>query len=225
MKDRRTSMSPKDKADLLSSFKQEVCVQAPGFRGNGQNDLTVPELRPPAGARSDPQLQQTAALVGENDTCPVEEHLKLHMETTRTCTSCGHASTRREGFSVGGSGCRRSTWSSGATVEATGPHRKPDLKTLPKVLLVHLKRFADSPSRTLTKLHDDIRLQKRIKLSSKQDAACVLCPVGTLRLRGGSPRRHAEWPLALLQRLQDHLDNWLACSAHTAGLSVSQASN
>ncbi|XP_018516282.1 ubiquitin carboxyl-terminal hydrolase 37 isoform X2 [Lates calcarifer] len=134
-----------------------------------------------------PQLQVLTAGMGRAYSCPVEDHLMFKMRNTRTCKSCGAGSTREEDFT----NLSLDLPAGGGTVEkmldnylmeteleyrcecgATKSGQCSSFATLPRVLVLHLKRFRYTPTFQLEKIHDPVDLQRELVVSSGQDGAC-----------------------------------------------------
>ncbi|XP_035989771.1 ubiquitin carboxyl-terminal hydrolase 37-like isoform X2 [Fundulus heteroclitus] len=185
--DCHTSIDSKVKTSLLKSFKKVVSDLAPEFSNGLQNDaheflITVlSQIQFLA-----PQLQDIASCLDTSYTCPVEENLVFRMKNTRTCKMCGDRSLRQETFTnlsldlvPGGSieemlerylmevdlefkcecggktSCQRSAFA-----------------TLPRYLIIHLKRFRFTPSFNLEKINDPVRLQRELVVSSELGGSC-----------------------------------------------------
>nr|XP_046259504.1 ubiquitin carboxyl-terminal hydrolase 37-like [Scatophagus argus] len=184
IRDVHASTDPKIKSSLLHSFKKTISIQAPEFRDNQQKDAHEFLTAVFSQMRSlGPLLKETAALKGISYTCPVEDHLVFSMDSTRTCKSCGSQSASQEEF------CNLSLdLISGGSIEQMleGYLKETDLEfkcecggtssgqtlsfaTLPRVLILHLKRFCFTPSHTLEKIQDPVQLLSHLKVSCKQD--------------------------------------------------------
>ncbi|XP_078017043.1 ubiquitin carboxyl-terminal hydrolase 37-like [Epinephelus lanceolatus] len=99
VRDVHSSIYAQVKIPLLESFKDVVSAQAPAFWDTLQEDAhefltaVLEQMRGLA-----PLLQEAAAFMGTHYTCPVDDHLVITMENTRTCKSCGAQSVRQEEF-------------------------------------------------------------------------------------------------------------------------------
>ncbi|XP_018522530.1 ubiquitin carboxyl-terminal hydrolase 37 [Lates calcarifer] len=187
IRDAHTSTDAATKCHLLRLFKEAVSVQAPEFSDRQQKDAheflsaVLDQMR-----SLSPLLQEHAAGMGRRYTCPVEDHLVFRMENTRTCKRCGVHSTRQEEFTnlsldlvPGGSvddmlqnylmetelefRCECGGQTSG---------QRSTFATLPKVLILHLKRFRFTPFYELRKADDPVGLQRDLVVSSEKDVGC-----------------------------------------------------
>ncbi|XP_039979360.1 ubiquitin carboxyl-terminal hydrolase 37-like isoform X2 [Xiphias gladius] len=187
IRDTHSSTDPKHKSHCLRSFKEAVTVHAPEFRDSLQKDAheflisVVDQIR-----SLSPLLSKSAERLGRRYTCPVEDHLLFRMENTRRCKKCGAQSMRQEEFTnlsldlvPGGSveemlqeylmetelefRCECGGRTSG---------QRSAFATLPRVLILHLKRFRLTSSFDLEKIQDAVRLQRDIVVSSLQGGRC-----------------------------------------------------
>ncbi|KAL7402418.1 hypothetical protein ABVT39_014744 [Epinephelus coioides] len=99
VRDVHSSIYAQVKIPLLESFKDVVSAQAPAFWDTLQKDAhefltaVLEQMRGLA-----PLLQKTVAFMGTHYTYPVDDHLVITMENTRTWKSCGAQSVRQEEF-------------------------------------------------------------------------------------------------------------------------------
>ncbi|XP_049457011.1 ubiquitin carboxyl-terminal hydrolase 37-like [Epinephelus fuscoguttatus] len=187
VRDVHSSIYAQVKIPLMEFFKDVVSAQAPAFWDTLQKDAhefltaVLEQIRGLA-----PLLQEAAVFMGTHYTCPVEDHLVITMENTRTCKSCGAQSVRQEEFTnlsldliPGGSveemlqeylketevefrcDCGENTSSC-----------RSSLLTLPQVLILQLKRFRYSPFFELEKADDPVLLIRDLLVSSTQDGGC-----------------------------------------------------
>ncbi|XP_018549315.1 ubiquitin carboxyl-terminal hydrolase 37 isoform X2 [Lates calcarifer] len=197
------SSDAQEKLRLLAAFKRAVALWAPEFGDHQQKDahefLTVvfDQIR-----YWGPQLQVLTAGMGMAYSCPVEDHLMFKMRNTRTCKSCGAGSTREEDFT----NLSLDLPAGGGTVEnmldnylmeteleyrcecgATKSGQRSSFATLPRVLVLHLKRFRYTPTFQLEKIHDAVNLQRELVVSSGQHGACYSL-VSTINHIGATAR-------------------------------------
>ncbi|GLD62632.1 ubiquitin carboxyl-terminal hydrolase 37-like isoform X2 [Lates japonicus] len=177
-----------EKLRLLAAFKRAVALWAPEFGDHQQKDAhefltaVLDQIR-----YWGPQLQVLTAGMGMAYSCPVEDHLMFKMRNTRTCKSCNAGSTREEDFT----NLSLDLPPGGGTVEkmldnylmeteleyrcecgATKSGQCSSFATLPRVLVLHLKRFRYTPTFQLEKIHDPVDLRRELVVSSGQNGAC-----------------------------------------------------
>ncbi|CAK6960786.1 ubiquitin carboxyl-terminal hydrolase 37-like [Scomber scombrus] len=128
-----------------------------------------------------PLLQRKAALMGTIYRCPVENNFIFKMTSTRTCKGCGAQSSRDEEFSN-----LSLNLVSGASVQdmlqdylmetdidfrcdcgAKKSGQQSTFATLPKILMLQLKRFKYTRSLRLEKLHDAVVLFRELMVTSR----------------------------------------------------------
>ncbi|KAL7385783.1 hypothetical protein ABVT39_000223 [Epinephelus coioides] len=187
VRDIHLSIDAQVKISLLKSFKDVVSAQAPAFWDTLQKDAheflttVLEQMRGLA-----PLLQETAAFMGTHYTCPVEDHLVITIENTRTCKSCGAQSVRQEEST----NLSLDLLPGGSVEEMLQEYLKEtevefrcdcgrnksscrsSFLTLPQVLILQLKRFRYSPFFELEKAHDPVRLTRDLLVSSTQDGGC-----------------------------------------------------
>ncbi|KAK5903887.1 hypothetical protein CgunFtcFv8_007632 [Champsocephalus gunnari] len=156
IKDAHTSSDINSKRGLLYSFKNVVSVQAPEFRDYEQKDAhefitsVLNQMR-----NLSPLLQDMATCMGQTYTCPVERNMVFQMENIRTCKRCGNQSRRDEVFT----NLSLDLFPGVSVEEMLQEYQKETMleykcecggrtsgqrstfKTMPKVLILHLKRF------------------------------------------------------------------------------------
>ncbi|KAK1903690.1 Ubiquitin carboxyl-terminal hydrolase 37, partial [Dissostichus eleginoides] len=225
----------------LLLFKKALSVGAPEFRNNHQKDAheflttVLDQMRSVA-----PQLQDIAACLGRGYRCPVEEHLVFRMQNTRTCRTCGARSIREEdytnlslkllpGASVG-------DMLQGYLMETEldfrcdcGSNRsvqQPAFKTLPKVLILHVRRICFTPSMQLMKLSDPVTIFIELMVTSTEDIGWYSL-VGIINHLGNNANRHYISDVLHPETgLDDPSDRWLTCNdgevTRTTGEAVCQ---
>ncbi|XP_028430299.1 ubiquitin carboxyl-terminal hydrolase 46-like [Perca flavescens] len=167
----------------LDMFKKVLSVQAPQFADNCQKDahefLTafLNQMRSLASP-----LQKVAAFIGRSYSCPVDRNLVFKMKNTRTCKSCDAQSIREEEFTnlsldlVPGGSVQQMLKEYQMETELkyncecgcnTSLQRSTFL-TLPRFLIIHLKRFSFTPSLQVVKLHDPVVLFKELMVTTSQ---------------------------------------------------------
>ncbi|XP_053189580.1 ubiquitin carboxyl-terminal hydrolase 37-like [Scomber japonicus] len=171
------------KCQAVYVFKCILSKKNPEFQNQGQKDAhefivtVLDQLRNLA-----PLLRQEAALVGRKYRCPVEEHFIFKMESTRTCKGCGAQSSRDEEFSnlslnlVPGASVQdvlqnylKETdidFNCGCGAKRSG--QQSSFATLPKILMLHLKRFTYSRPMQLEKLHCAVDVFRELMVTSRQ---------------------------------------------------------
>ncbi|XP_016894617.1 ubiquitin carboxyl-terminal hydrolase 37-like isoform X2 [Cynoglossus semilaevis] len=171
------------KSCLLSAFKCEVALRNPEFTDLRQKDAheflmaVLDQMR-----RLGKLLHRKAGRLGKVYSCPVDDHMVFKMKNNRTCKTCGAKSERTESFtSLSLDLLPRGTvkqlldnYRSETEVEykcdcgATTSVQNSTFATLPKVLILQLKRFRFTSAFQVTKVHDDIVLLRELQVTSRQ---------------------------------------------------------
>ncbi|TKS69340.1 Ubiquitin carboxyl-terminal hydrolase 37 [Collichthys lucidus] len=180
------------KIRLLVAFKEAVSVWAPEFQDFDQKVRNLLFWMPMSSSVLDqirslcPQLQAAAASEGRIYSCPVEDHLVFKMQKTKTCKGCGAVSITEEEFTnlsldlIPGGGTveemlrcylKETELDYNCECGATRSCQRLSFVNLPKVLILHLKRFRFTPSFQLQKLHVD--LFGDLVVSSNQGDGCL----------------------------------------------------
>ncbi|XP_026026451.1 ubiquitin carboxyl-terminal hydrolase 37-like isoform X3 [Astatotilapia calliptera] len=188
----------------LRAFKKAFSSQAPEYTGSAQKDahefltLFLNEVK-----RLAPHLERNAALLGQSYTCPVEEHHIFKMENMRTCKSCGHQSSQHEDFTSlsldlvpeGSIINMLETYLKEQEIEfrcdcgGTASELKSSFDTLPRVLILHLKRFGFTQTYNIKKVDDPVRLQRDLVVPSNQGGGCYSL-VSIISHYGGTESGH-----------------------------------
>ncbi|XP_040920935.1 ubiquitin carboxyl-terminal hydrolase 37-like [Toxotes jaculatrix] len=204
IRDAHSSPDSWTKSYLLHSFKKVVSVQAPEFGDHCQKDAheflisVLGQLR-----GLSPLLSAAASNKGLRYTCPVEDHLLFKMENTRTCKSCGAQSKHEEEFTnlsldLVPRGSveemlqeyqRETELEYTCTCGGKTSSYKSAFATLPRMLVLHLKRFRFTHSYELEKVQDPVVLFRDLVVSSAQDGACYSL-VGTINHFGTTEAGH-----------------------------------
>ncbi|KAK2859722.1 hypothetical protein Q5P01_004342 [Channa striata] len=171
------------KLQVLFSFKDVISADAHEFQDNSQKDAhefltsVLDQMR-----NSTPVLSQTAAMIGATYSCPIREHLSFMMQNTRTCNSCGLSSVRYEDFTnlslnlLPGASVQEMLQDYLKETEleyrcdcgANTSRQQYDFVTLPKVLILHIKRFHFTSFFHLVKLSHPIILFRELMVTSSQ---------------------------------------------------------
>ncbi|XP_019215314.1 ubiquitin carboxyl-terminal hydrolase 26 isoform X2 [Oreochromis niloticus] len=188
----------------LRSFKKAFSSQAPEYTGSAQKDahefltLFLNEVK-----RLSPHLKRNAALQGQSYTCPVEDHHVFKMENMRTCKGCGHQSSQQEEFTSlsldlvpeGSVEDMLETYLKEQEIEfrcdcgGTTSELKSSFDTLPRVLILHLKRFGFTQTYEIQKVDDPVRLQRDLVVPSNQGGGCYSL-VSIISHYGGTESGH-----------------------------------
>ncbi|XP_034535470.1 ubiquitin carboxyl-terminal hydrolase 37-like [Notolabrus celidotus] len=173
---------------LLSNFKTALSAWNPEFKDNQQKDAheflssVLQQIR-----SLGPQLQYLAATTDQTYTCPVKKHIEFTMENTRTCKGCGVGSTRQEKYTD----LSLDIALGGGTVEdmledylketdleyrcecgANMSGQRSSFATMPKALVLHLKRIRYDSSYQLEKVRDPVDLFRELVIPSKEGGSC-----------------------------------------------------
>ncbi|XP_033949410.2 uncharacterized protein [Pseudochaenichthys georgianus] len=163
------------------------------------------------------------------------------MQNTRTCRSCGAGSTGEEdytnlslkllpGASVGDmlqSYLMETKLDFRCDCGSNRSVQQPAFKTLPKVLILHVRRICFTPSKQLVKLSDPVTIFRELMVSSTEDTGwyslvSIINHLGNNRSSGHyiSDVLHPE------AELDDPSDRWLTCNdaevTRTTGEAVCQ---
>nr|XP_024659085.1 ubiquitin carboxyl-terminal hydrolase 29-like [Maylandia zebra] len=223
----------------LRAFKKAFSNQAPEYTGSAQKDahefltLFLDEVK-----RLAPHLERNAALLGQSYACPVEDHHIFKMENMRTCKSCGHQSSQQEDFTSLSLDLvpERSiinmleTYLKEQEIEfrcdcgGTASELKSSFDTLPRVLILHLKRFGFTQTYKIQKVDDPVRLQRDLVVSSNQGGGCYSL-VSVISHYGGTESGHYICSSVHPEESQHSTsDRWLTYNdaqvLHTSGSAV-----
>ncbi|XP_014836254.1 PREDICTED: ubiquitin carboxyl-terminal hydrolase 37-like isoform X1 [Poecilia mexicana] len=209
------------KLEVVIRFKKVLSFQAPEFGYEGMKDahefLTavldqMKNLLPP--------LTKMAATIGKRYRCPVQTHLEFKMRNTRMCKGCGVKSIREESFIM----LSLDLIAGGSVQNMLNVHQKErqlEFKcecggntsvlqsrflTLPKYLILQLKRFTFTENLVMVKLEDPIILCREMTVAGHQySLVSVISHVGSSAKTGHyvSDGLHPE------QSLEDGNDRWL----------------
>ncbi|KAF0047592.1 hypothetical protein F2P81_001225 [Scophthalmus maximus] len=192
------------KISLLVAFKRAVSTWNPLFGDHCQKDAHEFLISVLAQMRSlVPRLQERAAAMGGAYVCPVESHLVFRMRNTRTCKSCGAGSAVEEQFTnlsldlLPGSGVAQmlEDYQAGSDLEyrcscGTNTSRRcSSFVSLPRVLVLHLKRFSFAQYLELKKVHDPVALPGELVVPSSQGLGgfrlvSIISHMGTTAISG-----------------------------------------
>ncbi|KAI4799989.1 hypothetical protein KUCAC02_016527, partial [Chaenocephalus aceratus] len=236
------SADPTRKYWVLLLFKKALSVRAPEFKNNRQKDAheflttVLDQMRDVA-----PQLQDIAACLGRAYRCPVEEHLVFRMQNTRTCRSCGAGSTHEEdytnlslkllpGASVGDmlqSYLMETKLDFRCECGSNRSVQQPAFKTLPKVLILHVRRICFTPSMQLVKLSDPVTIFRELMVSSTEDTGWYSLVSIINHLGNNTNSGHYISDVIHPEAgLDDPSDRWLTCNdgevTRTTGEAVCQ---
>ncbi|KAI4800064.1 hypothetical protein KUCAC02_016601 [Chaenocephalus aceratus] len=222
------SADPTRKCWVLLLFKKALSVRAPEFKNNRQKDAheflttVLDQMRDVA-----PQLQDIAACLGRAYRCPVEEHLVFRMQNTRTCRSCGAGSTREEdytnlslkllpGASVGDmlqSYLMETKLDFRCECGSNRSVQQPAFKTLPKVLILHVRRICFTPRMQLVKLSDPVTIFRELMVSSTEDTGWYSLVSIINHLGNNTNSGHYISDVIHPEAgLDDPSDRWLTCN-------------
>ncbi|XP_036980858.1 ubiquitin carboxyl-terminal hydrolase 37-like [Acanthopagrus latus] len=182
------SSDAQHKIRLLIQFKSAVAALNPEFNDLDQKDVhefftsVLHQMR-----SLDAQLRMTAASMGRTYSCPVEDHMLFKMRNIRTCKRCGEGSTREEEYTclsldlIRGKGTieqmlenylKETELEYKCECGATKSRNRMSFVNLPRVLVLHLKRFRFTPMFQLKKVHDPVDLSRDLVVSSSEGGAC-----------------------------------------------------
>ncbi|XP_055004199.1 ubiquitin carboxyl-terminal hydrolase 37-like [Boleophthalmus pectinirostris] len=168
---------------LAWSFKVAVAQQAPIFGDFQQQDAHELLMSLMEQIQSfAPILDVFAFSLETSYVCPVKEHMRFQMETTRTCKSYGQMYS-------GIIPVLSLDLSSGRSIRKLLAHHLRELEyrcecgstlsgqtaciaTLPNVLILHLKRFSYDSQFRMEKVMHRIQLDEDLVIQSKQKAGC-----------------------------------------------------
>ncbi|XP_041851083.1 ubiquitin carboxyl-terminal hydrolase 29-like [Melanotaenia boesemani] len=172
------------KLHILNKFKRVISAKAPEFEDAGNKDAHefLTAVLDQMDSLALP-LHQTAAIVGGNYTCPIARNFAFEMQNTRTCKRCGDQSITQENFTslsldlISELSVQQllQMYQMETQLEymcdcgGTTSGRETTFLTLPKYLILHLKRFKFTEDLQMMKLHDPIILLKELMMTSHQD--------------------------------------------------------
>ncbi|XP_056244273.1 ubiquitin carboxyl-terminal hydrolase 37-like [Seriola aureovittata] len=188
IKESHFSSNVRQKLSVLAAFKKAVSLRDSEFEDLSQKDAhefltsVLHQIR-----SLGQELQVLAASNGTIYSCPVENNMVFKMLNTRKCKSCGTGSAREEDFTnlsldmIPGGGTvhemiedyQKETQleylcKCGGTVSG----QQSSFINLPRVLVLHVKRFKYSPTYQLIKDHDPIVLSREVVVSSRKGGGC-----------------------------------------------------
>ncbi|XP_071330085.1 ubiquitin carboxyl-terminal hydrolase 37-like isoform X1 [Trachinotus anak] len=199
------STDVRHKTRLLSTFKKAVSLWNQEFEDLHQKDAhefltaVLQQVR-----CLGLQLQVLAPSIDRTYSCPVEDHLVFKMLNTRKCKSCHAESSREEDFTnlslhlVPGAEtvqrlleCYLMETELEYTCEcgATRSGQRSSFINLPRVLVLHLKRFRFTPTLQLIKDHNPVVLSRELVVPSNQGGGCyslvsTISHIGATATRG-----------------------------------------
>ncbi|CAK6974921.1 ubiquitin carboxyl-terminal hydrolase 37-like isoform X5 [Scomber scombrus] len=177
------SMDVQSKLNALQIFKIIISIRNPEFKDNNQKDAHefitsfLDQFRSLA-----PVLKQKAAIAGKTYKCAVEDNFVFKMQNTRTCKGCGVKTCREEEFTnlslnlVSGASIqemlqdylREEELEFRCSCGAKRSGQQPTFKTLPKVLMLQVKRFQYTHYTQVQKLRHPVKLHKELMVTSGQ---------------------------------------------------------
>ncbi|XP_034431122.1 ubiquitin carboxyl-terminal hydrolase 37-like [Hippoglossus hippoglossus] len=165
------SPNEQNKLDALFTFKMEVAERFPEFSDMGQKDahefLTsfLEHIE-----RLNPVMTELSNKTEKVYKCPVQVHLSFKMQNTRTCRRCGHSSRTEEMFNNLSLNLvpQESVQDMLENYLLETDTQQYSFKTLPRVLILHVKRFCYTLSMTLKKLHNKVNISRELLVSSTQ---------------------------------------------------------
>ncbi|CAB1452884.1 unnamed protein product [Pleuronectes platessa] len=119
--------------------------------------------------------------------CAVNVHLSFRMQNTRPCMRCGHSSRTEENFNnlslnlvpqesvqdMLDNYLLETDTEYKCVCGGTNSTQQYSFKTLPRVLILHVKRFCYTSSWSLKKLHNNVNISRELFVSSHQDTMLV----------------------------------------------------
>ncbi|XP_069384177.1 uncharacterized protein [Paralichthys olivaceus] len=115
--------------------------------------------------------------------CPIQKHLMFKMKSTRACMKCGQRSMNEEVFNnlslnlvpqesvkeMLDNYLLKTELECNCVCGGTNSTQCYSFDTLPRILILHVKRFCFTPLFTPKKLHDPINISRELTISSTQD--------------------------------------------------------
>ncbi|XP_077474439.1 ubiquitin carboxyl-terminal hydrolase 12A-like isoform X2 [Stigmatopora argus] len=176
------------KINCLYSFKNAVSLLVPEFQDFCQKDAHEFLTSVLNQIRNLNTVQQKLAIkMGKTYKCPVEEHFVFKMQNIRMCLSCNYTFTREEEFTnlsldlLPGFGTVKEmlhNYLKKTQVEykcecgSTTSLQNSSFISLPRVLVLHLKRFVFFSVFGSIKIQWAVQLSKNLVLPSKQGYTC-----------------------------------------------------
>ncbi|KAK2905822.1 hypothetical protein Q8A73_009765 [Channa argus] len=210
---------------VLLLFKILISVQTHEFQDFSQKDAHefLTSVLNQMGNLA-PLLSETAAILGTTYICPVREHLVFKMQNTRTCKSCGFSSVIFEEFSnlslnlLPGASVQEMLQDILTETEleyrcdcgANTSRQQHNFVTLPRVLILHVKRFCFTQFFKLKKLSHPINLHGELMVSSSQaNGWYTLVSVISHLGHGGNAGHYISDGLHPKADVYDSADRWL----------------
>ncbi|XP_061830078.1 ubiquitin carboxyl-terminal hydrolase 37-like [Nerophis lumbriciformis] len=183
-----SSSDVQHKISCLFSFKNTVSLSAPEFQDVSQKDAhefltsVLDQIR-----NLKPSQQRVAASVGRAYKCPVEHHFVFKMQNFRMCLTCKMKFTRDEEFTnlsldlLPGIGTveqmiqnylKRTLVEFQCECGSNTSLQHSSFISLPKVLVLHLKRFVFFSVFGSIKVRRPVCLTKDLVVTSRQGGAC-----------------------------------------------------
>ncbi|XP_030297056.1 ubiquitin carboxyl-terminal hydrolase 37-like [Sparus aurata] len=182
------SRDVRHKIRLLNNFKNAVAAFNPEFDDLDQKDVHEFLTSVLYQMRSlEAQLRVKAASMGRTYSCPVEDHMLFKMQNVRTCKRCGEGSIKEEEYTnlsldlMPGKGSidqmlanylKETELEYRCKCGATMSRNRISFVNLPRVLVLHLKRFRFTPTFQIKKVHDPVDLLRDLVVSSSEGGAC-----------------------------------------------------
>ncbi len=213
------------KLKALLSFKKALSLHAPEFQDFGVKDahefltMLFYQIR-----NLTPSLQQVAALLGKSYICPVEGNMMFKMQNTRTCRSCGHQSIRQEEFNnlsldlIPGGSVQEMLLDYQKETEldykcdcgCTKSSQRLTFLTMPRVLILHLKRFSFNEYLQMVKLCQPVVLLRELMVSSsQQEASYNLVSIISHEGQSTNTGHYVSSGLHVHEELDSRGDRWL----------------